>query len=90
MTQAQFHNSIKNHYNEAARKKRTHEINGLIKNAENASLVRSLERIKDELFDLIDLHARDSEPCWNGREPLREQVDHEEMMEILSDMRERV
>lgn len=89
MTQAQFHNAIKSHYAEAARKKRTHEINSLIKNAENASLIRSLERIKDELFSLIDSNAQDTEPSWNGREPLREEVDLEKMQEILHDMRER-
>lgn len=90
MTQAQFHNVIKSHYNDAARKKRTHEINNLIKNEKNASLARSLESIKEELFYLIDLHAIDNEPKWNGREPLREQVNHEQMMKILGDMRERI
>jgi len=128
MTQAQFHNKVLAHYHAAAKRKRNHPINEMIKsmkkkidNARNTretlipkiikgkatqydisdfnfcdgvidslSLeVLGLNKLREELFDLIDSNAQDTEPRWNGREPLREEVDLEKMQEILHDMRER-
>lgn len=128
MTQAQFHNKVLAHYHAAAKRKRNHPINEMIKsmkkkldNARNTretlmpkivkgkatqydisdfnfcdgvidslSLeVLGLNKVREELFDLIDSNAQDTEPRWNGREPLREEVDLEKMQEILHDMRER-
>ena len=128
MTQAQFHNKVLAHYHAAAKRKRNHPINEMIKsmkkkldNARNTretlrpkiakgkatqydisdfnfcdgvidslSLeVLGLNKVREELFDLIDSNAQDTEPRWNSREPLREEVDLEKMQEILHDMRER-
>lgn len=49
-------------------------------------LAYTLREARKQIFYDIDEIARLTEPEWNGREPLREEVDREKMYEILSDV----
>ena len=49
-------------------------------------LTRTLREARKQIFYDIDEIARLTEPEWNGREPLRKEVDREKMYEILSDV----
>jgi hypothetical protein len=49
-------------------------------------LAYTLREARKQIFYDIDEIARLTEPEWNGREPLREEVDREKMYEILNDI----
>jgi len=49
-------------------------------------LAYTLREARKQIFYDIDEIARLTEPEWNGREPLREEVDRKKMYEILSDV----
>jgi hypothetical protein len=49
-------------------------------------LAYTLREARKQIFYDIDEIARLTKPEWNGREPLREEVDTEKMYEILSDV----
>ena len=88
MTQAQFHQNVFFHYYEAARQKRIHPINQRIEGASGEMLTR-LEKERKKFFRKIDKEALAYEPTWNGRESLREPVDKQKMLTVLSDMKKR-
>jgi hypothetical protein len=48
-----------------------------------------LEKERKKFFRKIDKEALAYEPTWNGRESLREPVDKQKMLTVLSDMRKR-
>jgi len=52
-------------------------------------LLYDTKKIREEIFSTIDELAYVTEPQWNGRESLREEIDRDKMLEILADTKKR-
>ena len=69
-------------------KANTHDLNefhffdGVIDASDREVL--GLDKVREQLFSLMDEDALRSVPVWNGRELLREEIDFEKMLEILA------